>query len=60
MKIFRFIMSLAVTLTVTVALNTQFGQIPPLGKFLDPVNGFWANAETEEVSFPSCLQFRDL
>ncbi len=60
MKIFRFIISLVITLTITVMLNTQFDKIPPLGKFLDPVNGFWANAETEDVSFPNRLQFRDL
>lgn len=31
---------------VTWALNTPLGGIPALGAFLDPMNGFWRNAET--------------
>ncbi len=31
---------LAITLW---ALQTRHGSVPPLGKFLDPVNGFWRN-----------------
>jgi penicillin G amidase len=44
------IIKAAITLTGTVALvfilNTKVGDIPPLGKFLDPFHGFWKNAES--------------
>lgn len=40
------LISFLVLIAVIVSLNTQFGSIPPLGKFFDPEAGFWANAET--------------
>ncbi len=51
MKSVRFLISLVITLSVVMALNKKIGSIPPLGKFLDPVNGFWANAESD-ISMP--------
>ena len=60
MKIIRFIISAALAIAITYALNTKFGQIPPLGKFLDPVSGFWANAETEEIKLPDHLHIESL
>ncbi|MFN1834996.1 penicillin acylase family protein [Balneola sp. MJW-20] len=30
-------------------MNTKFGDVPPLGKFLDPDGGFWANAVTGDL-----------
>jgi len=32
-----------------ITLSIQFGQIPPLGKFFDPVIGFWRVAWQDEV-----------
>ena len=42
MKLFKFILSLILTVGIFYALNTKLGQIPPLGKFLSPneVAGF--------------------
>lgn len=31
------------------ALNTKFGDTPPLLKFLDPMAGFWNNAESKKI-----------
>ena len=45
MKIFKFILVAAICVGLGWALNTKFGQVPPLGKFLNPASGFWANAE---------------
>jgi penicillin amidase len=45
MKIVKFLISFAVTIAITVAFSMRFDSIPPLGKFLDPFNGFWQNAE---------------
>lgn len=45
MKVLRFILVFLTTLAIILALNFKIGQIPPLGKFLDPYNGFWQNIE---------------
>ena len=59
MSIFKFIICLCITSVFIWALDTKFGSIPPLGKFLDPVNGFWANAESE-VLIPEKLSLPGL
>lgn len=38
---------LFLTIGLTIALNLKIGDVPPLGKFLDPFHGFWQNIETE-------------
>ncbi|WP_299336827.1 penicillin acylase family protein [uncultured Psychroserpens sp.] len=50
MKYFKLIITLVLTLVVFYALNTKFGSIPPIGKFLDPVNGVWQNDTPESIS----------
>lgn len=47
MKIFKFVLSLILAIGIFYALNTKFGQIPPLGKFLSPNQGVWQNEITE-------------
>ena len=44
MKLFRFLISLSITSALVIAMNIKIGPVPPLGKFLDPFDGFWANA----------------
>jgi penicillin G amidase len=39
--------SIALTLALIWALQTKFGDIPPVGKFLNPSSGFWHNAESK-------------
>ena len=48
MKSFRFLLSLLLTVSVFYGLNTKFGSVPPIGKFLNPYTGFWQN-ESDEV-----------
>ena len=38
-------------MALVVGLNNKWGQVPPLGKFLDPYNGFWANSENQNIGF---------
>ncbi len=38
---------IACTAILTWVLNTSFGSIPAIGTFLDPISGFWRNAETK-------------
>ncbi len=52
MKVFKFLVSLLITITLVFVLNKgwDFGNpIPPLGKFMDPFHGFWANAESASI-----------
>ena len=39
--VFAFLLS-SITITGIVLLNTRLGTYPPLGKFLDPIKGCWA------------------
>lgn len=45
MKIVKAVLSGLFAFALIYALNNKFGDIPPLARFLDPFNGFWANAE---------------
>ncbi|SMO49942.1 penicillin acylase family protein [Gracilimonas mengyeensis] len=38
--------SFLILLAVIITLNAKIGPVPPLGAFLDPEAGFWANAVT--------------
>ncbi|QQL48632.1 penicillin acylase family protein [Mucilaginibacter ginkgonis] len=49
MKLFKAIVSVALTLILIWALQTKFGSLPPIGKFLNPCNGFWYNAESKHI-----------
>ncbi len=48
------------TIAVTSLLNTSLGKLPPLGKILDPLQGFWQNAETASPSIPQHLSLLGL
>lgn len=50
MKYYKLILTLALTLAVFIGLNSKFGSIPPIGKFLSPNNGFWQNENDENLS----------
>lgn len=58
MRILPFAISVLATIIVIIALNISWG-IPPMGKFLSPQHGFWANADPVnkdfnlEINFPS-------
>jgi penicillin amidase len=49
MNIFKAIFSIAITAALIWALQTKFGDIPPMGKFLNPATGFWQNAESKNI-----------
>ncbi len=49
MKFLKASVVIALTVTLIWALQTKFGSLPPIGKFLNPVNGFWQNAESKEL-----------
>lgn len=55
MKIIRLLFSLTITISFTyffsIGQSIEGNNIPPIGHFLNPFEGFWQNAEANEVSF---------
>jgi len=49
MKYLKLLLSLVVAAAVFYGLDTKFGSIPPVGKFLNPYTGFWQNESEESV-----------
>ena len=47
MRIVPFIISTVITVALVFVLNSRWGSVPALGKFLSPQSGFWQNAEAE-------------
>ena len=60
MKVIKFVLAAAITLAVTISFNLKIDNIPPLGKFFNPLGGFWANSEKEAISGPASLRFKGL
>ncbi|MDP4211112.1 MAG: penicillin acylase family protein [Bacteroidota bacterium] len=60
MKFLPFLISSAVTLLLVILLNSPWGKIPPIGKFLSPQHGFWQNAEPVDKDFGQDLQLPGL
>ena len=50
MKYFKLILSFILTVGIFYALNTKFGSIPPIGKFLNPYSGVWQNETDESIT----------
>ncbi|THD69160.1 penicillin acylase family protein [Robertkochia marina] len=47
MKFFKLLVLIALNAGIFYGLNTKFGSIPPLGKFLAPSQGVWQNESSE-------------
>jgi penicillin amidase len=45
----KALICVAIPVLLALALNTKFGSLPPLLKFLNPFTGFWQNAEKLQV-----------
>ncbi|MEY3679015.1 MAG: hypothetical protein RI924_1156 [Bacteroidota bacterium] len=50
MKPLKTVFTTLFAVLLTVTLNSKWGNIPPIGKFLDPFQGFWKNAESSNIS----------
>jgi penicillin G amidase len=44
MRSLRPVLGVALTLSCILILDSRIGQLPPLGRFLDPFHGVWQNA----------------
>ena len=49
MRYFKIFLLFLVPVALILVLDTGIAGLPPLGKLMDPVRGFMANAETEEA-----------
>jgi penicillin amidase len=49
MKFIKAFLSIVLTLALIWALQTKFGPVPPVGRFLSPADGFWQNAESKHI-----------
>ena len=46
----KALICIVIPILLAYALNTKFGNLPPLLKFLNPFTGFWQNAESSTVN----------
>ncbi|CAN5910837.1 penicillin acylase family protein [soil metagenome] len=60
MRYAKAVLTLLLTGVLVYALNTKFGDVPPLGKFLSPFTGFWRNAEPPDVASRGSLGMEGL
>jgi penicillin G amidase len=60
MRTIPFVISVLITGVLVFALNTKWGPIPPIGKFLSPQQGFWQNAESSDGQRDESLSFKNL
>ena len=56
----RFFIFLLICSGTIYVLNNPMGQVPPLGKFLDPFKGVWQNALVPAIPKSSTLKMPDL
>ncbi|MCY4418485.1 MAG: penicillin acylase family protein [Cytophagales bacterium] len=50
MRLLKTVFVLLLTLGTTFFLDNKWEEFPPLGPFLSPTHGFWANAKKEDLS----------
>nr|WP_184656390.1 penicillin acylase family protein [Pedobacter cryoconitis] len=55
---FKAFICVIIPVLLAFVLNTKFGSLPPLLKFLNPFTGFWQNAEKMSISKQSTLQLK--
>ncbi|HYG18061.1 MAG TPA: penicillin acylase family protein, partial [Ohtaekwangia sp.] len=64
MKVFKFTVCLIITLLLIYGLNNSWQldptRLPPLGKFMDPFEGFWQNIESEDGTISEVLHIPGL
>ncbi|MBE0556522.1 MAG: penicillin acylase family protein, partial [Proteobacteria bacterium] len=49
MRVFKLVATLSCCVIVFALLNSPVGDLPPLGRFLNPFAGFWTNNRAQDV-----------
>jgi hypothetical protein len=56
MRVFKFFVSLFITIGLIYLLDKRWvikgSPLPPIGKFIDPFNGFWRNIDADDATLP--------
>ena len=60
MRYVGFLIILALTVALAIAVSTPFGAIPPLAPLLDPNHGFWQNSISEDALADEELELKNL
>ncbi|MCL6260001.1 penicillin acylase family protein [Aquiflexum sp. TKW24L] len=60
MKYIGFFLIFLITVGLGIMLSQQFGSVPPLGKLLDPNQGFWQNSFSEDMDYEEELDLKNL
>lgn len=60
MKLTKALTAIVITLALIWALQTKFGDTPPLGKLLNPATGFWQNAESKNILANKIIKLKGL
>ena len=60
MRLLLTIFLFSITFVCTFFLNQRIGSYPPIGKFLDPVNGFWANSEEAGINAATSISLQGI
>jgi penicillin amidase len=55
---FKAFICVIIPILLAFVLNTKFGSLPPLLKFLNPFTGFWQNAEKMSISKQNTLKLK--
>lgn len=55
----KALICIIIPILLAYVLNTKFGDLPPLLKFLNPFTGFWQNAESSNVKSNKKLVFKN-
>ena len=55
---FKAFICVIIPILLAFVLNTKFGTLPPLLKFLNPFTGFWQNAEKMSISKQNTLKLK--
>jgi penicillin amidase len=58
--IIKFFISAGATVLIIILLNIKLGQLPPLGKFLDPIKGIWQNGLIADIPSDNTIQLKEL
>ncbi|RYY55099.1 MAG: penicillin acylase family protein [Chitinophagaceae bacterium] len=60
MRLIPFAVSALITTGLVFALNTKWGSVPAMGRFLSPQHGFWQNAEAADFDYNAELSLPGL
>jgi penicillin amidase len=59
-KILKAVLAIELAIALTWLLGVRLGNIPPIGKLLNPAGGFWNNSEPEKMLTSSTIHLNNI